>query len=119
MNRSQSWTSKRSGIKHSGEYRYYQCQSRTNQSFCQYNTRKAEDLENAVRADLQRFNRPENREKLISGSQVVSDPQASEQPHLKKAIKSLERRFHSILDKAAKGEITVDEALPPPSSRIS
>lgn len=109
MNRSQSWTSKRSGIKHSGEYRYYQCQSRTNQSFCQYNTRKAEDLENAVRADLQRFNRPENREKLISGSQVVSDPQTSEQPHLKKTIKSLERRFHSILDKAAKGEITVDE----------
>lgn len=109
MNRNQSWTSKKSGIKHSGEYRYYQCQSRTNQSFCQYNTRKADDLEAAVKADLQRLSRPENREKLISGSQLMSDPQTTEQPHLKKAIKSLERRFHAILDKAAKGEITVDE----------
>lgn len=109
MNRNQSWTSKKSGIKHSGEYRYYQCQSRTNQSFCQYNTRKVDELETAVKADLQRLSRPDNREKLISNPQHISDSQTSEQPHLKKVIKSLDRRFHASLDKAAKGEITVDE----------
>ncbi len=109
MNRSQSWTSKKSGIKHSGEYRYYQCQSRTNQSFCQYNTRKVDELEAAVKADLHRFSRPENREKLISNPLHSSDPQLSEQPHLKKVIKSLERRFRTYLDKAAKGEIPIEE----------
>ena len=109
MNRSQSWTSKKSGIKNYGEYRYYQCQSRTNQSFCKYNTHKADDLEANVKADLQRYARPENREKLIKNPPQVSDPQSSEQPQLKKMIKSLERRFHSYLDKAAKGEITLDE----------
>ncbi|MFA5374806.1 MAG: recombinase family protein [Dehalococcoidia bacterium] len=109
MNRSQSWTSKKSGIKHSGEYRYYQCQSRTNQSFCQYNTRKVDELEAVVKADLQKLSRPENREKLISNPQHGSDPQMSDQPHLKKMIRSLDRKFRTYLDKAAKGEITVDE----------
>jgi site-specific DNA recombinase len=109
MNRSQTWTRKKSGIKHSGEYRYYQCQSRTNQSFCQYNTHKSDDLEASVKADLQRLSRPENREKLISNPQHISDPQVSEQPHLKKVIKSFERRFRTYLDKAANGEITIDE----------
>jgi hypothetical protein len=109
MNRSQSWTSKKSGIKHSGEYRYYQCQSKTNQSFCQYNTRKVDELEAAVKADLHRFSRPENREKLISNPLHSSDPQLSEQPQLKKMIKSLERRFRTYLDKAAKGEIPIEE----------
>jgi hypothetical protein len=109
MNRNQSWTSKKSGIKQRGEYRYYQCQSRTNQSFCKYNTRKVDDLEATVKADLHRLSRPENREKLISNTQRISDSQVSEQPHLKKMIKSLERRFHSYLEKAAKGEITIHE----------
>jgi site-specific DNA recombinase len=109
MNRNQSWTSKKSGIKHRGEYRYYQCQSRTNQSYCRYNTRKAEDLESAVKADLQRLSRPENREKLVAGVPYASDPQTSEQPYLRKTIKSLERRFRTILGKAARGEVTVDE----------
>jgi len=109
MNRSQSWTSKKSGIKHSGEYRYYQCQSRTNQSFCKYNTRKADDLEAKVKADLQKMSSPENREKLIKYPLQIPDHKSSEQPHLKKMIESLERRFHNYLNKAANEEISIDE----------
>jgi len=109
MNRSQSWTSKKSGIRQHGEYRYYQCQSRTNQSFCKYNTHKADDLEADVKADLQKLSRPENRERLINNPSQVTDPKISEQPHLKKITKSLERRFHNCLNRAASGEITIDE----------
>ncbi|MEA1959362.1 MAG: recombinase family protein [Chloroflexota bacterium] len=109
MNRSQTWTSKKTGGKHSGEYHYYQCQSRTNQSFCQYNTRKADELETQVLADLQRLARPESRERLIKQPLHATDPQVLEQPHLKKMLKSLDRKFRSYLEKAANGDISIEQ----------
>ena len=43
----QTWRRK-DGQRMQGIYRYYQCQSRANQSLCQYHTWRAQDLEEAV-----------------------------------------------------------------------
>jgi len=47
VTRHQSWK-KKDGARMGGTYRYYQCQSRANQSRCQFHTWRADDLENAV-----------------------------------------------------------------------
>jgi hypothetical protein len=47
VTRHQSWK-KKDGARMGGTYRYYQCQSRVNQSRCQFHTWRADDLENAV-----------------------------------------------------------------------
>ena len=51
VSRKQSWK-RQSGEKVSNSYRYYQCESRTNQSVCSYHTRRADDLEAQVRQAL-------------------------------------------------------------------
>lgn len=52
VSRRQSWTTK-DGEKHTSGYRYYQCESRTNQNSCGYNTQRAADLELRIRELLQ------------------------------------------------------------------
>ncbi|MCC7364153.1 MAG: recombinase family protein [Dehalococcoidia bacterium] len=49
VSRRQKWKT-RDGEEHSSSYRYYQCESRTNQSSCGYNTQRAQEIEARVRA---------------------------------------------------------------------
>jgi site-specific DNA recombinase len=51
VSRRQKWTTK-DGEEHAASYRYYQCESRTNQSACGYNTQRSAELEARVRALL-------------------------------------------------------------------
>jgi DNA invertase Pin-like site-specific DNA recombinase len=51
VSRRQRWTTK-AGEARSAAYRYYQCESRTNQSACGYNTQRAPELEQRVREQL-------------------------------------------------------------------
>lgn len=51
VSRRQSWTRRSDGGTSTAEYRYYQCGSRTNQSVCNYHTRRAEDLDTEVRTE--------------------------------------------------------------------
>jgi site-specific DNA recombinase len=51
VSRRQSWK-RRNGERVENSYRYYQCESRTNQSVCSYHTRRADALEAEVRAAL-------------------------------------------------------------------
>jgi len=48
VSRRQKWTTRDGETKSSG-YRYYQCESRTNQNACDYNTQRAADLEARLR----------------------------------------------------------------------
>lgn len=70
VTRRQSWTRQRDGSRAEKEYRYYQCQSRTNQGVCTYNTQNAAELEAKVLANLQ-----EQRQRL-SGSRSRRTPQS-------------------------------------------
>jgi len=51
VSRRQKWTT-REGEQRSSSYRYYQCESRTNQSSCGYNTQRAAELEARLREML-------------------------------------------------------------------
>jgi hypothetical protein len=51
VSRRQSWKT-RDGDTHSATYRYYQCESRTNQNACGYNTQRAQELEDRVRESI-------------------------------------------------------------------
>lgn len=52
VSRRQKWKT-RDGTEKSASYRYYQCESRTNQSACGYNTQRAAELEARIRQLLE------------------------------------------------------------------
>ncbi len=109
VNRSQTWTRQRDGGESKGEYRYYQCQSRANQSVCQYHTRRADGLDIAVLAALWRFSSPDAREQLIKQPIPPVDHKTTDQLELNKKLKALGRKFHGHLDKAARDVISLEE----------
>lgn len=109
VNRSQTWTRLRGGGKGMGVYRYYQCQSRTNQSVCQYHTRKAEDLESTVLTTLKRFSSPQAQERLAKQYVPIVDYKTSEQPQLERKLKLLDRKFRRYLEQAAQSAISLEE----------
>ena len=107
VNRSQTWTTLKKGGKRKGEYRYYQCQSRTNQSVCQYHTRRADDLEGFVLDTLRSSSNPEALAKLMKVRE--STDETSEQPWLERKLKTLDRKFREHLDQATEGAISLEE----------
>jgi len=107
VNRSQTWTTLKKGGKSKGEYHYYQCQSRTNQSVCQYHTRRAADLESIVLDTLRSLS---NLEALAQLTKVRdSSDETSEQPRLERKLKTLDRKFREHLDQATEGAIPLEE----------
>src|SRR3990170_5355949 len=52
VTRRQRWQRRSDGEVRTAVYRYYQCESRTNRSLCDYHTRRAEALEEEVRGNL-------------------------------------------------------------------
>ncbi|HXH21271.1 MAG TPA: recombinase family protein, partial [Dehalococcoidia bacterium] len=52
VSRRQSWRRRSDGAERAASYRYYQCESRTNQGVCGYHTRRAEELEEMVRQQV-------------------------------------------------------------------
>jgi len=109
VNRSQTWTRYKDGAKSRGRYRYYQCQSRTNQSVCQYHTRRAEELEITVVATLRRYTDPQVRERLAQQYAPAVDYKASERPQLERRLKAIDTKFRGYLDRAAQGVISLEE----------
>ena len=107
VTRRQLWRNK-DGNRNRATYRYYQCQSRNNQSVCGYHTWREADLEGAVLAQIPLA--LETRELRRQASQ--NHPNESEQT-LKKIweerIKNAERRFSQTLRKAASGAARTDQ----------
>jgi site-specific DNA recombinase len=100
VTRRQSWKRKGESEPHSVVYRYYQCQSRTNQGVCRYHTRRAEDLEaslqqalagHAAGADLVRRGRPDE-------STRVQSANGSDLAALDKRLKALDARIARALN---------------------
>ena len=52
VSRHQSWRRRTDGAERAATYRYYQCESRTNQGICGYHTHRAEELEETVRRQI-------------------------------------------------------------------
>ena len=106
--RRESWIRRKDKGRSEAEYRYYQCQSRTNQSVCQYHTRRAADLERQVMETLHKLDSIEALERWLE-LHLPSEDRTSELPQLKKRLVALERKFRGSLVQAAGGVISLDK----------
>lgn len=83
-------------------YAYYQCESRTNQSRCDYHTRRTEDLEDIVRERVQQGPPPGT---AIGRPSQVPDEEAA---RLETKRQGLRRRLDALLERRARGEWTAE-----------
>jgi len=105
VSRRQSWKRQGDGTSVQAEYRYYQCETRTNQSMCDYHTRRAAALEAEVRAALERELRREVEASENGGAiDVNGDLRA-----LKSRLRLLDRRLEQLLDAGSTGRIPASE----------
>lgn len=107
ISRRQKWKRRTDGSEASALYRYYQCESRTNQSRCEYHTRRAEDLEQQVRdAIVQGAAQPPV---LRAGDESAVRAEIEEQcAQLRSRLALLDRRIEANLDAASSGRILRD-----------
>lgn len=107
VSRRQSWT-RASGEEQTRSYRYYQCESRTNQSACGYNTQRAAELEARIRnmitengPDVRRMRRAGN----VDG--YVLDIM-SQVERIEGRMRRNRRQVEELVADAAHGHITID-----------
>lgn len=99
VTRRQSWRRKGDGSAHTVIYRYYQCQSRTNQGICRYHTRRAEQLEASLReALLGTGNGPDLVRRQRAGDELgVQQSTSSDLDRLDKKLKAIDSRIARAL----------------------
>ena len=106
VTRHQRWTNK-NGDRNRKTYRYYQCQSRNNQSVCGYHTWREADLEGTVLAQIPMAIKAKELDRLDATSRNgnVDEP-------LKaiwgERVKNAERRFLQAMRKTASGGADTD-----------
>ena len=105
VTRKQKWQRRSDGTVRTAQYRYYQCESRTNRSLCDYHTRRAEALEAQVQEALQ-----STRIDTVSGNGAGG---AGEMENvirrLRDRARRLDRRLEQCLDSAASGAVNLDK----------
>jgi DNA invertase Pin-like site-specific DNA recombinase len=106
VSRRQSWK-RRSGERVENSYRYYQCESRTNQSVCNYHTRRAEALEAEVRTAIaERASRPAGEE---APARAASTDIERDRERLLARIRAVDRRITRYVEAAAQGTMARDK----------
>jgi len=107
VSRRQNWR-RRSGAEGQASYRYYQCESRTNQGVCDYHTQRAEELEEHVRTILADLDGDALRPEAGDGAAVIAEWQAAGDG-LRNRLKQIDRRLDEYLSVAAKGRISKEQ----------
>src|SRR5439155_27340633 len=107
VTRKQTWK-RRNGDNVTNSYRYYQCESRTNQSICGYHTRRAQELEAELRAALASADQP-TAVQTEAGDAAAGLELDKEIEHLRSRLRAVDRRFERVLDAAAKGRVSKDK----------
>ncbi len=106
VSRRQSWTRRRDGSEQVASYRYYQCESRTNQGICNYNTQRADELEEKVRQQLSELD-PRQLATAGNDEAVISQWQ-EESRRLKERLHQIDRRLNRELEAAAVASANTD-----------
>jgi DNA invertase Pin-like site-specific DNA recombinase len=106
VSRKQSWTRRRDGSEQVASYRYYQCESRTNQGICSYHTHRVEDIEEQVRQQLAAHD-PKELAAAGDDSTVISQWQ-SETRRLKERLGQVDRRLGRYQQQAAAAGVSND-----------
>ena len=107
VSRRQSWTTK-DGEKHQAGYRYYQCESRTNQNSCGYNTQRAAELEERVRRNLAEPGAGVTRMIRAGNADSFSLDLLSQADKVEAKMKRTRRNLEELVADAAHGHITVE-----------
>jgi site-specific DNA recombinase len=108
VSRRQSWTRRSDGSEQVASYRYYQCESRTNQGICSYNTQRADELEEAVRQQLSELD-PAKLATAGNDDAVIAQWQ-DESRRLRDRLHQIDRRLNKELESLA-GEATISDRL--------
>jgi DNA invertase Pin-like site-specific DNA recombinase len=103
VRRRQTWKRRTDGGTSTAEYRYYQCGSRTNQSVCSYHTRRADDLDEEVRAAT-----VEALLRALAGDAAPAPavPPPDTPAGIAARLRALERELDEAMDRAAAGALT-------------
>ncbi len=107
VSRRQSWVTK-DGEKHTAAYRYYQCESRTNQNSCGYNTQRTNELEERVRGQLAEPGPGVTRLKRAGNVDSFSLDLLSQADKVEAKMKRTRRELEEIVADAAHGHITLE-----------
>jgi site-specific DNA recombinase len=109
VSRHQSWQRRRDGGRGEADYRYYQCESRTNQSLCDYHTHRAEELHEQVRQALSEIDPATSLAVPQAGDErAVLAEWRSEERRLQTRLRQLDRRMEDYINAAAHGRMTAD-----------
>jgi len=103
VTRKQKWK-RGDGTEKSAQYRYYQCESRTNRSLCDYHTQRAEELEEKVHQSLMATAFPIS----PNGAGAAFDPEA-QMTRIKDRVRRLDKRLEQYLDAAANGTLNPEK----------
>ncbi len=107
VTRRQRWQRRTDGEIRTALYRYYQCESRTNRSLCDYHTRRAEALEEEVRGELLN-GRADIQGVIADDKEARAEGQGRQ---LRDKMRRLDRRLEQYLDAAASGRIDEERLL--------
>ena len=109
VTRKQRWQRRSDGVVRTAQYRYYQCESRTNRSLCQYRTRRAAELEEEVRRGLLGEGGV-SRPALAVGDEVaVLAEGEARYRQLRDKLRWLDRRVEQHLEAAANGQMAAEK----------
>ncbi len=100
VTRKQKWT-RGDGSERTANYRYYQCESRTNRSLCDYHTKRAEKLEKQVYQELYSASLPMNGNGHTDPETAIS--------RLRDRVRRLDKRLEQYLDAAAGGTLNPEK----------
>lgn len=107
VSRRQRWVTK-AGEKREAAYRYYQCESRTNQSACSYNTQRAPDLEARIREALSEDDRPVTRLRRAGNVDGYLIDLVGQVDRVEGRMKRNRRQVEELVADAARGHITIE-----------
>ncbi|HLF80067.1 MAG TPA: recombinase family protein [Dehalococcoidia bacterium] len=107
VSRHQTWRRQRDNSQQVASYRYYQCESRTNQGICSYNTQRAEELEEAVRLQLSQLDPAQLA--TAGDDEAVLTQWQTEATRLRDKLHQVDRRFGRQIEAAASGELSADK----------
>ena len=108
VSRRQHWR-RRDGSEKWAEYRYYQCESRTNRSLCDYHTRRVGQLEEEVRQALLG-----NKSSAVVAAPKAGDDAAVLQEaearcrRLRGRLRRLDKRLEEYMNEAVRGRLSAE-----------
>ena len=107
VSRRQKWTVK-SGEEKTAAYRYYQCESRTNQNSCAYNTQRVAELEERLRSALAEDDQPVTRLRRAGNVDSYLLDLHTQVDRIENRMKRSRRQVEELVADAAHGHITLE-----------